>query len=107
MYGFSDAINLAFCATVYAIEYEHGVRVIQILLVAKSWVTPKDTRIPRLELTAALMFAKLQSNVVKTLKESDVTLVRNWVDSTALLYWLVDMGQWSVYVANREKRLGN
>ena len=103
MHGFSDASKRALCATVYVIEYKNEVPVNQTLLAAKSRVAPKDTSIPRLELTAALMLAKLESNINRAFKEMPLTLVRNWVDSTAVLYWLVDRGQWSVYVANRVK----
>ena len=61
--GFADASKLAICAAVYTlVTYPNG-RKGQHLLVAKSRIAPKNMSIPRLELVAAYMLAKLASNV--------------------------------------------
>ena len=68
------------------VEYQESVPVNQSLLVAKSRVAPKDTSIPRLELIAAMILAKLQSNVLRALKLQRIRSVHNWDDSVTVLY---------------------
>ena len=101
--GFADASKLAVCAAIYVlITYSDG-NTEQNLLVAKSRIAPKDVSIPRLELVAAHMLAKLMNHVQKTLCiTSEVDL---WSDSMTTLYWLASKGTWSQYVRNRVKAI--
>ena len=101
--GFADASKLAVCASIYVvITYSDG-NSMQNLLVSKSRIAPKDVSIPRLELVAAHMLAKLMSHVQGTLCiTGEIDL---WSDSMTVLYWLASKGTWSKYVRNRVKAI--
>ena len=58
LHGFSEASSVGLCAAIYVVEYNTK-PVSQHLLVAKSRIAPKGQSVPRLELTAGLMLAKL------------------------------------------------
>ena len=64
LHGFSDASNMGLCAAIYVVEYINAKPVSQHLLNAKSRIAPKGQSVSRLELTAALMLVKLQSNIL-------------------------------------------
>ena len=103
LHGFADASKLAICAAVYTlVTYPNG-RKEQHLLVAKSRIAPKNMSIPRLELVAAHMLAKLASNVKKALSNTTIDEIHMWSDSMTTLYWLASKGTWSQYVRNRVK----
>ena len=87
--GFSDTSNVGLCAAIYVVEYINTKSVSQHLLAAKSRIAPKGQSIPRLELTAALMLAKLQLNILVSLENYPVKSWHYWVDSTKVLYWLL------------------
>eukprot|EP00794_Sanderia_malayensis_P020996 gene20996-23048_t len=59
IHGFADASKLAICAAIYVSVKNSDGTASQNLLVSKSRIAPKDTSIPRLELFAAHMLAKL------------------------------------------------
>ena len=64
LHGFSDASNVGLCAAIYVVEYINAKPVSQHLLNAKLRIAPKGQSVSRLELTAALMLVKLQSNIL-------------------------------------------
>eukprot|EP00794_Sanderia_malayensis_P001891 gene1891-2146_t len=101
LHGFSDASKEAVCATIYVVEYRQGEPTLQNLLVAKSRESPTDTSIPRLELVAAQMLAKLSTNVMAALSELDTFTCYYWTDSTTVLHWMANKGTWSVFIRNR------
>ena len=103
LHGFSDASNVGLCAVIYVVEYINTKPVSEHLLAAKSRIAPKGQSIPSLELTAALMLAKLQSNTLESLENYPIKSCHYWVDSTTVLYWLLTKGSWTVYVRNRIK----
>lgn len=105
LHGFSDASKVAVCATIYVVEYRQGEPTLQNLLVAKSRVSPTDTSIPRLELVAAQMLAKLSTNVMAALSELDTFTCYYWTDSTTVLHWMANKGTWSVFVRNRVNKI--
>ena len=87
-HGFADESKLAICAEVYTlVTYPNG-RKEQHLLVAKSRIAPKNMSIPRLELVAAYMLAKLASNVTEAICNTAIDEIHMWSDSTTILYWL-------------------
>ncbi|XP_070573985.1 uncharacterized protein [Ptychodera flava] len=61
--------------------------------------------IPRLELIAAHTLAKLQNNVSKALSNFPITACHSWVDSTTVLYWLSNHGEWSIFVRKWIKKI--
>lgn len=68
-------------------------------------MTPrKDISIPRMELLAATLGARLMNNVSKSImtKQADIFF---WSDSSTVLSWLRSNGQWATFVWNRVKEI--
>ena len=61
--GFADACKSAVCATIYAVVAYLGGSTERNLVVVKSRIAPRDLSIPRLELMAAHMLAKLMRHI--------------------------------------------
>ncbi|GIY31107.1 uncharacterized protein CEXT_730751 [Caerostris extrusa] len=71
------------------------------LLQAKSRITPMKTiTIPRLELMAATIGARLFSYVKQAPKLPNVKAYF-WTDSSTVLTWIISRERWSVFVTNR------
>ncbi|XP_063915672.1 uncharacterized protein LOC135131754 [Zophobas morio] len=102
IHGFSDASTKAYGAAVYIrttdISNSHTVK----LLCSKTRVAPiKQITLPRLELCAATLLAKLMSKVKNAMKINfdDCYL---WSDSTIALSWIAaSPNRWQTFVANR------
>ncbi|XP_035232769.1 uncharacterized protein LOC118204571 [Stegodyphus dumicola] len=86
LHGFCDASELAYGAVVYYKSvFLYGEVVIR-LVTSKSKVSPiKQVTIPRLELCAAVLLAKLMNRVICALKVNNVFF---WSDSSIVLAWL-------------------
>ena len=106
IHGFADASKVAVCAALYIVSYQDSTPADQNLLAAKSRVAPKEMSIPRLELVAAHTLAKLENNVSRALASFPITAYHNWVDSITVLCWLAIRGEWSTFVRNRVKIIG-
>ncbi|XP_048576431.1 uncharacterized protein LOC125558945 [Nematostella vectensis] len=102
IHGFADASRKAYCAVVYLVYDVRGERQVR-LLCSKTRVAPlKEMTIPRLELMAALILARLVSHV----KEALGTLIEverevYWSDRKTVLYWLANKGEWKQFVKHR------
>eukprot|EP00794_Sanderia_malayensis_P020989 gene20989-23041_t len=105
IHGFAEASKLAICAAIYVSVKNSDGTASQNLLVSKSRIAPKDTSIPRLELFAAHMLAKLVSHVKGALSTYSIQECHMWSDSMTVLYWLASKGTWSVYVRNRVRAI--
>ena len=88
----SDASNLVLCAVIYIVEYINTKPVSQHRQAGKSRIAPKGQSIPRLELTATVMLAKLQSNLLVSSENYSIKSCHYWVDSRTALYWLLTKG---------------
>lgn len=103
IHAFGDASGLAYAAVVYArVETENFVNI--QLLSARARIAPKKATIPRLELMAATIAARLTSSVLKSLTRR-VGKVTYWSDSTTVLAWLKRDTQWGTFVYNRVKEI--
>ena len=102
LHGFGDASQLGYCACIYMVSKNSSVNMSQ-LVVAKTRVAPlKEMTIPRLELTAAFLLARLLALVVKFHNHINFGRLVYYSDSMTALHWIhSDHKQWTVYVANR------
>ena len=85
--GFGDASNSEYGAVVYLVTKSQGNTHVQ-LIASKTRVSPlKKQTIPRLELMAALILARLISRIKKTLEPClAISRTRCWTDSRNVLY---------------------
>ncbi|GBN01197.1 hypothetical protein AVEN_82040-1 [Araneus ventricosus] len=104
LHVFVDACKGAYAACVFVrseVEGESKVRLIR----AKNRVVPlKSLNIPRVELMACCIGARLVNSVIKAIDASSIK-VTLWSDSTVALWWIKEYGDWSVFVANRVKEI--
>ncbi|KRX93138.1 hypothetical protein T4E_2929 [Trichinella pseudospiralis] len=104
--GFSDASGSAYGAVVY-LRLVHGNGKVEVrFLAAKSRVAPiKKLSLPRLELMAALLCARLITHVKR---EADLP-IRScfcWSDSSVARCWIrSDAQRWKPFVANRVREI--
>ncbi|XP_033225950.1 uncharacterized protein LOC117178634 [Belonocnema kinseyi] len=110
LHTFCDASKDAYAAVVFlSVESESGVRV--NLVQGKSRVAParkgnSDARvsIPRLELLAATIAARLTASVLESFKGRKMN-VCCWSDSSTVLTWIHEESNWATFVWNRFKEI--
>ncbi|GFX46393.1 integrase catalytic domain-containing protein [Trichonephila clavipes] len=96
-----DASKTAYAACIFLRSESNTGSVTVQLLQARSRITPMKTiTIPRLELMAATIGARLFSSVKHALKISNIKTYF-WTDSSTVLTWIIRREQWLVFVANR------
>ncbi|GFY34492.1 DUF5641 domain-containing protein [Trichonephila clavipes] len=104
LHVFVDASKGSYAGCVFARSIVDS-RVSVILVRAKSRVAPlKPLSIPRLELMACCVGARLINSIFKALNMPDLK-VTLWSYSTTALWWIKEYGNWSVFVANRVKEI--
>lgn len=102
VHGFCDASQRAFGACVYLrTDLKHG-KYRSELLCSKSRVAPlKAMTLPRLELSVALLLARLIDKVRSSIDLTQVQIFL-WSDSTIALNWISSPSRkWPTFVANR------
>ncbi|XP_076549057.1 uncharacterized protein LOC143306157 [Osmia lignaria lignaria] len=103
LHGFSDASQLAMAAVIYITVFSPSTDLkVTSLVCSKTKVAPlKKLTIPRLELTAALILAKLLKYVQANLK-LNIATIHLWTDSQVTLTWIKShASRWKDYVRNR------
>ena len=102
LHGFSDASSMAYGEAVYLRIMHENMTTSVSLITAKARVLPvKAITIPRAELTAAHLLAKLLEHVAKLLHISQAQIFA-WTDSTIVLCWLQKpSSSLKTFVANR------
>ncbi|XP_029054586.2 uncharacterized protein LOC114881867 [Osmia bicornis bicornis] len=102
IHGFSDASQLAMAAVIYITVSSRSSNSMKSLVCSKTKVAPlKRLTIPRLELSAALLLAKLTKYVQSTLKVK-INATHLWTDSQVSLIWIKSQAsRWKDYVRNR------
>ena len=90
LHGFADASTKAYGACVYIVYRLKNGESKVCLVTAKSRVAPlKGETIPRLELLASLILARLITNVSEAVKDViDIQNVTCWTDSQIALFWV-------------------
>lgn len=101
-HGFADASERAYGAVIYLRTRDTEEQWTTSLVTAKSKVAPlQQVSLPRLELCAAHLLARLMQHTVATLNMSGTT-IHLWSDSTVALGWIkAHPSRWKTYVANR------
>ena len=102
IFGFADASKIAYAACIYLKVTVNGKSTIR-LLQGKSKVSPIKPllTIPKLELSAAFLLAKLTVKVLKSLRLPSVD-VYLFTDSVDVLFWLKEHpSKWPIFVANK------
>ncbi|XP_017464623.1 PREDICTED: uncharacterized protein LOC108358018 [Rhagoletis zephyria] len=100
---FADASEKAYAAVAYArTKYIDG-KIVVNQVASRSKVAPlKTTTLPRLELCAAHLAAKLIKQITACVCSPESRMF-GWTDSTVALAWLQSHpSRWSTFVANRE-----
>ncbi|GFV73429.1 integrase catalytic domain-containing protein [Trichonephila clavipes] len=102
LHGFSDASQSAYGAVVYCKSITSDRKMFVHLIASKSRIAPtKQTTIPRLELYAAVLLAKLVHHVKQALKLNGTNTFL-WSDSMIVLSWIrKESYQLKIFVANR------
>ncbi|XP_074040766.1 uncharacterized protein [Leptinotarsa decemlineata] len=98
---FCDASEKCYAAVAY-LRIQQGEKVETSFITAKTRVAPlKPLSIPRLELQAALMGARLGHFLKKTL-DMEISAIWYWSDSKTVLYWIrSEARRFKVFVAQR------
>ena len=89
---------------------QHGViyqpnKISQGLITSKSGLAKRNLTIPRLELTAAQMSANFSQNIKNVLNNQNARNFYAWSESTVVLQWLKDKGEYKVFVGNRVAKI--
>ncbi|XP_063534991.1 uncharacterized protein LOC134744973 [Cydia strobilella] len=102
LHGFCDASNSAFAAVIYLRVIDARGEVYVSLITAKTRVSPiKQLSLPRLELSGAVLLAKLIIEVsgVLNIPKSNI---HAWTDSEIVLAWLSSHpSRWKTFIGNR------
>ena len=102
---FADASKRAYGACMY-IVYNNDGKWFSHLLRSKVKVVPiRGSTIPKLELLAATIAAKLYETTISAFIEWKIVRVAFWTDSMAVLNWITGSKQWPAFVENRVSHL--
>ncbi|XP_076302005.1 uncharacterized protein LOC143220175 [Lasioglossum baleicum] len=106
LHGFADASIKAYAAIVYQRSIKNDGTVEIGILTAKTRVAPvKTISVPRLELSAALLLAKLLRTVQNAVQLHKFNVVC-WSDSSITLWWLTKSpNQLKTFIANRVTKI--
>ncbi|GFT60853.1 integrase catalytic domain-containing protein [Trichonephila clavipes] len=106
LHVFCDASKAAYATCIFLKSENENSASCQ-LVQARSRVAPlKSISIPRLELFACTIGARLARTVKEDLKLPSLP-VFYWSDSTNALYWIKKSENWAVFVSNRVKEIRN
>ena len=103
LHAFGDASPRGYGACVYLVAEKEDGSVVPSLVIAKTKLAPlKTVTLPRLELLACLLSARLLTFVHDALRLEKSLRCYCWSDSMVALSWIkADPSRWKAFVANR------
>ena len=103
LHAFGDASPRGYGACVYLVAEKEDGSVVPSLVIAKAKLAPlKTVTLPRLELLACLLSARLLTFVHDALRFEKSLRYYCWSDSMVALSWIkADPSRWKAFVANR------
>ena len=101
---FNDSSILGVCVVAYAVIHQKE-NVNQGIITSKARLAKKNLSIPRLELVSAHMSANLAQNIKTSLSKLNLRKFYCWTDSTVVLHWLKDNGEYKIFVSNRVAKI--
>ncbi|GFV20203.1 DUF1758 domain-containing protein [Trichonephila clavipes] len=104
LHNFVDASKSSYGACVFVrTVVENDVKV--TFLCSKARVAPlKSFTVPRLELMSCCIGARLANSIIRAFNLPGIKVI-HWSDSEVALWWIIEQGNWSVFVANRLKEI--
>ena len=102
VHGFADASKKGYCAVKYLV-YTTRTGKYSRMLTCKTRVAPlKQLSIPRLELLAFLILARLVCTIKNALtSQVSIQNVKLWSDSMTALYWIKNQRKWKQFVRHQ------
>ncbi|UYV74966.1 hypothetical protein LAZ67_12001917, partial [Cordylochernes scorpioides] len=104
LHVFCDASAIAYATVIFMRIENASVIVVRFVEVRNRLATIKRITIPRLELLACLIGARLLVHVLENLEESPER-IQCWTDSSPALYWIQQQENWAQFVSNRVKEI--
>ena len=101
---FSDPSINGVCTIAYAVIYQPN-KISQGLIASKSRFAKRNLAILHLELIAAQLSANLSQNIENALTNQNIINFHAWSDSTVVLHWLKDKGEYKIFVSNRVAKI--
>lgn len=102
VHGIADASKKGYCVVTYLV-YTTRTGKYSRMFTSKTRVDPlKQLSIPRLELLACLILARLECTIKNALiSQVSIQNVKLWSDSITALYWIKNQGEWKQFVRQR------
>ncbi|UYV72990.1 hypothetical protein LAZ67_10001409, partial [Cordylochernes scorpioides] len=104
LHVFCDASAIAYAKVIFMRIENASVIVVRFVEARNRLATIKRITIPRLELLACLIGARLLVHVLENLEESPEK-IQCWTDSSHALYWIQQQENWAQFVSNRVKEI--
>ncbi|UYV60816.1 hypothetical protein LAZ67_1002421 [Cordylochernes scorpioides] len=104
LHVFCDAPAIAYATVIFMRIENVSVIVVRFVEARNRLATIKRITIPRLELLACLIGARLLVHVLENLEESPEK-IQCWTDSSPALYWIQQQENWAQFVSNRVKEI--
>lgn len=108
LHGFADASEKVYACCVYLRNKNDDGTIMSRLIAAKTKLAPvtKNITLPRLELCAAELLAKLIEKIKDSLLCQNNIKIFAWTDSMITLGWICgDISRWKTFVANRVNKI--
>ncbi|UYV84495.1 hypothetical protein LAZ67_X002373 [Cordylochernes scorpioides] len=104
LHVFCGASAIAYATVIFMRIENASVIVVRFVEARNRLATIKRITIPRLELLACLIGARLLVHVLENLEESPEK-IQCWTDSSPALYWIQQQENWAQFVSNRVKEI--